>query len=195
MPRGVRWFGASSFWGHLRHFVASAVATEDVDSRDWMTPDDPHELCRYVGRLLGRAGASTETTAAPSIGAVVIFAGRRFPSGHAQFLADLHDPGLFRMNFHNPVHPVRGQIHAALAVGQIILPRIGIGPSLIFGMRAGQHNLIAAQQFRALIVQIMFRGDVVLETVEDAVQAAPAAEAPEATDTSADTATGAEVAT
>lgn len=51
-PRGVRWFGASSFWGHLRHFVASAVATEDVDSRDWMTPDDPHELCRYVGRLL-----------------------------------------------------------------------------------------------------------------------------------------------
>lgn len=37
--------------------------------------------------------------------------------------------------------------------------------------------------------------DVVLETVEDAVQAAPAAEAPEATDTSADTATGAEVAT
>ena len=57
VPRGVRWFGASSFWGHLRHFVASAVATEDVDSRDWMTPDDPHDLCRHVGRLLGRTGA------------------------------------------------------------------------------------------------------------------------------------------
>jgi hypothetical protein len=38
----------------MRHFVASAVATEDVDSRDWMSPDDPHDLCRYVGRVLSR---------------------------------------------------------------------------------------------------------------------------------------------
>jgi hypothetical protein len=52
-PRGVVWFGATSFWGHLRHFVASAIATEDVDSRDWMTPDSPDELLARIARELG----------------------------------------------------------------------------------------------------------------------------------------------
>jgi hypothetical protein len=49
----VVWFGAGSFWGHLRHFVAAAIATEDVDSRDWMTADPPDELVRRVARELG----------------------------------------------------------------------------------------------------------------------------------------------
>jgi hypothetical protein len=52
-PRGVVWFGITSFWGHLRHFLASGIATEDVDSRDWMTPDDPEELLRRIAELLG----------------------------------------------------------------------------------------------------------------------------------------------
>lgn len=52
-PRGVVWFGARSFWGHLRHFVASAIATEDVDSRDWMTPDPPAELLARIAEILG----------------------------------------------------------------------------------------------------------------------------------------------
>ena len=52
-PRGVVWFGVRSFWGHLRHFVASAIATEDIDSRDWMTPDTPSELTARVARVLG----------------------------------------------------------------------------------------------------------------------------------------------
>ncbi|HEX9620452.1 MAG TPA: hypothetical protein VF989_09965 [Polyangiaceae bacterium] len=52
-PRGVVWFGLRSFWGHLRHFVAAAIATEDVDSRDWMTPDTPAELGARIARRLG----------------------------------------------------------------------------------------------------------------------------------------------
>jgi hypothetical protein len=52
-PRGVVWFGVRSFWGHLRHFVAAAIATEDIDSRDWMTPDSPAELTARVVRVLG----------------------------------------------------------------------------------------------------------------------------------------------
>jgi hypothetical protein len=52
-PRGVVWFGVASFWGHLRHFVAAAIATEDIDSRDWMTPDAPSELTARVARVLG----------------------------------------------------------------------------------------------------------------------------------------------
>jgi hypothetical protein len=52
-PRGVVWFGVVSLWGHLRHFVAAAIATEDIDSRDWMTPDPPTELTGRVARVLG----------------------------------------------------------------------------------------------------------------------------------------------
>jgi hypothetical protein len=55
-PRGVVWFGARSFWGHLRHFIAAAIATEDVDSRDWMTADPPEELLQRVAATLGAAG-------------------------------------------------------------------------------------------------------------------------------------------
>lgn len=66
-PRGVVWFGFQSFWGHLRHFVASAIATEDIDSRDWMTPDDPREL---ADRLVSALGGQ------PATGSVVEDLGR-----------------------------------------------------------------------------------------------------------------------
>src|SRR5215510_11367427 len=52
-PRGVVWFGATSFWGHIRHFVASAMATQNIDSRDWMTADEPHELMARIVEVLG----------------------------------------------------------------------------------------------------------------------------------------------
>ncbi len=53
-PLGVSWFGVRSFWGHLQHFIASAIATEDIDSRDWMHPDAPLELAdRVASQLLG----------------------------------------------------------------------------------------------------------------------------------------------
>ncbi len=59
-PRGVVWFGIRSFWGHLRHFVASGIATEDIDSRDWMTPDEPEALAaRVIAALGGNPQAST----------------------------------------------------------------------------------------------------------------------------------------
>jgi hypothetical protein len=65
MPRGVVWFGLRSFWGHLRHLAASAIATEDIDSRDWMTPDNPHELVQRMAMILGatRSDAATLTQA------------------------------------------------------------------------------------------------------------------------------------
>ncbi len=52
-PRGVVWFGIRSFWGHLRHFVAAAIATEDIDCRDWMTADRPEILLARVNDILG----------------------------------------------------------------------------------------------------------------------------------------------
>ncbi|MEI9948039.1 MAG: hypothetical protein WDO74_03430 [Pseudomonadota bacterium] len=58
-PRGVVWFGVRSFWGHLRHFASVAIATENVDSRDWMTADDPLELRARVAQVLGSPAAGS----------------------------------------------------------------------------------------------------------------------------------------
>jgi hypothetical protein len=65
-PRGVVWFGITSFWGHLRHFVSAAIATEDIDSRDWMTPDDPLELAQRVIAVLG--GDASKATISEALG-------------------------------------------------------------------------------------------------------------------------------
>jgi hypothetical protein len=52
-PRAIAWFGARSFWGHLWHLAASVIATEDIDSRNWMRADDPDDLTRRVAQELG----------------------------------------------------------------------------------------------------------------------------------------------
>jgi hypothetical protein len=57
-PHGVVWFGARSFWGHFRHLIASAIATESVDSRDWMTPDEPQALLARIVTVLGGDGSA-----------------------------------------------------------------------------------------------------------------------------------------
>src|SRR3954468_12457989 len=57
-PRAIAWFGARSFWGHLWHLAASVIATEDIDSRDWMDADDPDELTQRVARELGGDGGA-----------------------------------------------------------------------------------------------------------------------------------------
>ena len=51
-PRAIAWFGFSAFWGHMRHLVASAIATENVDSRKWMIPDEPRDLAARVLSIL-----------------------------------------------------------------------------------------------------------------------------------------------
>jgi hypothetical protein len=55
-PRAIAWLGFSSFWGHVWHLAASAVATEDIDARDWMRPDDADELTSRVGEALDAEG-------------------------------------------------------------------------------------------------------------------------------------------
>src|SRR5690606_25729228 len=55
-------------WGHLRHFGASAVATEDIDSRDWMTPDEPDELCARIAGMLRPRGERGQPREAPARG-------------------------------------------------------------------------------------------------------------------------------
>lgn len=62
-PRAITWFGFRSFWGHLWSLLASAIATEDIDSRDWMRADPPRDLLRRIADHLGGdpdAGSLTE---------------------------------------------------------------------------------------------------------------------------------------
>jgi hypothetical protein len=62
----VTWFGAHSFWGHLRHLLAAAIASEGVDSRHWMTPDDPEVLRARIAETLG--GDPTAPTVVEGLG-------------------------------------------------------------------------------------------------------------------------------
>jgi hypothetical protein len=51
-PYAIRWYGATSLFGHFRNLVATAIASESVDSRDWMRPLDPDEMLAAVTRVL-----------------------------------------------------------------------------------------------------------------------------------------------
>src|SRR5690606_2217055 len=63
-PHGVRWFGFQSFWGHLRHLAATAIATEDVDSRSRMPPAVARWLLAGVCRVLEAPGQGSHVTEA-----------------------------------------------------------------------------------------------------------------------------------
>ena len=64
-PYAIRWYGATSLFGHFRNFVASAIASESVDTRDWMRPLDPGEMLDGLTRVLG---LPRRATLAESIG-------------------------------------------------------------------------------------------------------------------------------
>lgn len=51
-PFGIRWYGVTSLWGHLRNFVARAIASESVDTRDWMRPSSPAKVLSAALRTL-----------------------------------------------------------------------------------------------------------------------------------------------
>lgn len=52
-PFGIRWYGVTSLFGHLRNFVSRFIAVESVDSRDWMRPGSAEELLAHAARTLG----------------------------------------------------------------------------------------------------------------------------------------------
>jgi hypothetical protein len=67
-PQAVPWFGLRSFYGHVWHLVASAIATQDIDSRDWMNADAPASLTAHVARTLEAALASGSASLTESLG-------------------------------------------------------------------------------------------------------------------------------
>ncbi len=65
-PYATRWFGVTSLAGHARNLVASAIAAESIDARDWMKPEGPAELLAQVVRVLG--GDAQRATLAEALG-------------------------------------------------------------------------------------------------------------------------------
>lgn len=55
-PFAIRWYGATSLYGHFRNFIARAIAAEQVDSRDWMRPSPPDVVLDRVSHVLGAKG-------------------------------------------------------------------------------------------------------------------------------------------
>jgi hypothetical protein len=70
-PRAIAWFGFTSFWGHLRHLLASAIATENIDARTWMIPDPPPALLEAMVAVLAGRGATPSDTLAGALGGEV----------------------------------------------------------------------------------------------------------------------------
>jgi hypothetical protein len=52
----------SALAGHLRHLVATAAASDDLDIRDWMQPDDPAILLDRVCEVLGASTSGKNLT-------------------------------------------------------------------------------------------------------------------------------------
>ena len=63
-PTAIAWFGFKSFWGHLWSLLASVIAAEDIDSRDWMVPAPAPDFLRSLAAHLGgRLDAASLTEA------------------------------------------------------------------------------------------------------------------------------------
>ena len=52
-PYAIRWYGATSMLGHFRALVSTAIASESVDTRDWMRALPAEEMLAGVVRALG----------------------------------------------------------------------------------------------------------------------------------------------
>src|SRR5215475_12313224 len=56
-PLAIRWFGMTALAGHLRHLLAVAAASNQLDLRDWMRPEDAAGLLNEVCQVLGASAS------------------------------------------------------------------------------------------------------------------------------------------
>src|SRR5215813_13371978 len=56
-PLAIRWFGMTALAGHLRHLLAVAAASNQLDLRDWMRPEDSAVLLNRVCQVLGASAS------------------------------------------------------------------------------------------------------------------------------------------
>ncbi len=58
-PLAIRWFGMTALAGHLRHLLAVAAASNQLDMRDWMRPEEAAGLLNRVCQVLGASGSGS----------------------------------------------------------------------------------------------------------------------------------------
>src|SRR5215467_7708628 len=56
-PLAIRWFGMTALAGHLRHLLAVTAASNQLDLRDWMRPENPAGLLNRVCQVLGASAS------------------------------------------------------------------------------------------------------------------------------------------
>src|SRR5215813_1637110 len=56
-PLAIRWFGMTALAGHLRHLLAVTAASNQLDLRDWMRPEDGDGLLNRVCQVLGASSS------------------------------------------------------------------------------------------------------------------------------------------
>lgn len=113
-PFAIRWFGMTALWGHVRHLLAVAAASNQLDLRDWMRPEDARDLLDRVSRVLG---------ASPDGSSLAERLGREI---WVDFVADTGDD-------HDLSLAVGRMIFAEYALGGTEPRRLPRGELLIFG--------------------------------------------------------------
>src|SRR5262249_54143220 len=61
-PLAIRWFGMTALAGHLRHLLAVTAASNQLDLRDWMRPEDGDGLLNRVCQVLGASSSGSNLT-------------------------------------------------------------------------------------------------------------------------------------
>ncbi|HKQ76927.1 MAG TPA: hypothetical protein VJ810_24745 [Blastocatellia bacterium] len=61
-PLAIRWFGTTALAGHLRHLLAVAAASNQLDLRDWMRPENAAVLLNRVCQVLGASASGSNLT-------------------------------------------------------------------------------------------------------------------------------------
>ena len=56
-PLAIRWFGMTALAGHLRHLLAVAAASNQLDLRDWMRPEEAAGLLNRICQVLGASAS------------------------------------------------------------------------------------------------------------------------------------------
>src|SRR5262245_31439513 len=61
-PVAIRWFGMTALAGHLRHLLAVAAASNQLDLRNWMRPEEAAALLNRVCHVLGATASGGSLT-------------------------------------------------------------------------------------------------------------------------------------
>src|SRR5262249_45002045 len=61
-PLAIRWFGMTAMAGNLRHLLAVAAASNQLDLRDWMGPEEAAGLLNRACKVLGASASGGNVT-------------------------------------------------------------------------------------------------------------------------------------